>query len=68
MLIAITPGGLGVREAIIIGGAALLGVDTDVAVAVSLIDRLFVVVITGAMAAPSALYLARRASGQAESR
>ena len=68
VLIAITPGGLGVREAIIIGGAALLGVDTDVAVAVSLIDRLFVVVITGAMAAPSALYLAGRASGQAGSR
>ena len=60
VLIAITPGGLGIREAIIVSGAALLDIPVDVAVAVSLIDRLFVVVLTGFMAAPSAMYLFRR--------
>lgn len=60
VLIAITPGGLGIREAIIVGGASLLDIPTDVAVAVSLIDRLFVVVLTGVMAAPSAMYLFRQ--------
>jgi uncharacterized protein (TIRG00374 family) len=60
VLIAITPGGLGIREAIIVGGASLLDIPTDVAVAVSLIDRLFVVALTGVMAAPSAMVLFRR--------
>lgn len=56
-LIAITPGGLGIREAIIIGGGALLNVPTEISVAVSLIDRLFVVILTGAMVGPAAWYL-----------
>lgn len=63
VLIAVTPGGLGVREAIIIGGASLLDIPTDIAVTVSLIDRLFVVGLTGIMTIPSALYL-RRSSQQ----
>lgn len=62
VLIAVTPGGLGIREAIIVGGASLLGIPTDVAIAVSLIDRLFVVALTGIMAVPSAMYLFRRPS------
>jgi uncharacterized protein (TIRG00374 family) len=60
VLIPITPGGLGIREGIIIGGAALLNIPTDVAVAVSLIDRLFVVALTGMMAAPAAIHLYRK--------
>ena len=59
VLIAVTPGGLGIREAIIIGGASLLDVPTDIAVAVSLIDRLFVVVLAGSIAVPSVLHLLR---------
>ena len=66
VLIAVTPGGLGIREAIIVGGAALLGIETQTAVAVSLIDRLFVIVVTGLMAGPSAMYLARGARAQVE--
>ena len=62
VLIAVTPGGLGIREALIIGGASLLDIPTEISVAVSLIDRLFVVALTGIMAAPSALYLHRRTS------
>jgi len=62
VLIPITPGGLGVREGIIIGGAALLNIPTDVAVTVSLIDRLFVVAVTGMMAAPAAIHLYRKPS------
>lgn len=67
ILIAVTPGGLGIREVIIIGGASLLNIPTDIAVAVSLIDRLFVVVLTAIMAAPSAVYLYRRPSDQTNS-
>ena len=59
VLIAVTPGGLGIREAIIIGGASLLDVPTDIAVAVSLIDRLFVVVLAGSIAVPSVMHLLR---------
>ncbi|MDH3750264.1 MAG: flippase-like domain-containing protein, partial [Gammaproteobacteria bacterium] len=62
VLIAVTPGGLGIREALIIGGASLLDIPTDISVAVSLIDRLFVVALTGIMAAPSAMYLHHRSS------
>ena len=59
ILVAITPGGLGIREAIIIGGASLLGIPTEVSVTVSLIDRLFVVVLAGFFAGPSSYYLYR---------
>lgn len=59
ILVAVTPGGLGIREAIIIGGASLLGLPINVSVMVSLVDRLFVVVLAGAFAGPSAFYLYR---------
>lgn len=60
VLMAITPGGLGIREALVIGAATLLGLPTETAVAVSLIDRLFVVVLSGIMAIPTLAYLSRR--------
>lgn len=53
MLIQLTPGGLGVREGAILGGAALVGVPTDVAAGVALLDRLFVVGITVLLTPPA---------------
>lgn len=51
-LFQLTPGGLGLREGAIIGGAALLGVSTELGAVVALIDRLFLVAITGVLAVP----------------
>lgn len=59
MLVAITPGGLGIREAIVIGGATLIGVPTETAVTVSLIDRLFVIATAGVASLPAIAYLAK---------
>ena len=53
MLIQLTPGGLGVREGAVLGGAALVGIAAPVAVSVALIDRLLVVAITILLALPA---------------
>ncbi|MBT8099149.1 MAG: flippase-like domain-containing protein [Gammaproteobacteria bacterium] len=57
LLIQLTPGGMGVREAAVLGGAALVGISPDAAVGVALIDRLFMIGITVVFAAPAAMIL-----------
>lgn len=59
MLIQLTPGGLGIREGAVLGGAALLGVPAPIAASVALIDRLFIVALTSLMAAPAVALLRR---------
>jgi uncharacterized membrane protein YbhN (UPF0104 family) len=61
MLLNITPGGLGVREGAILGGAALIGVPADTAAGVAVADRLLLVAMT-VLFTPPAVYLLR--SGQ----
>lgn len=53
MLIQLTPGGLGVREGAILGGAALIGAPMQVAAGVALIDRLLVVAISVLLTPPA---------------
>ncbi len=53
MLIQLTPGGLGLREGAVLGGASLVGIAAPVAVSVALIDRLLVVAITTLLALPA---------------
>ena len=57
LLLNVTPGGLGIREGAVLGGAALLGVAAPVAASVALIDRLFMVAITTLLAAPAFVIL-----------
>jgi uncharacterized membrane protein YbhN (UPF0104 family) len=52
LLLNVTPGGLGIREGAVLGGAALLGIPAPVAASVALIDRLFMVSITTLLAMP----------------
>ena len=59
MLIQLTPGGLGVREGAVLGGAALLGVPVPVAASVALVDRIFMVALTALMVAPAVTLLRR---------
>jgi len=56
-LLHFTPGGLGIREAAVLGGAALVGISPDIAAGVALIDRLFMIVITAIFAVPAVLIL-----------
>ncbi len=58
-LMNITPGGLGIREAFVMGGSALLGIPAPIAASVALVDRLFVVAITALLAAPAVAILRR---------
>lgn len=53
LLIQITPGGLGIREGAIIGGAALVGIPTDVATGVAILDRILVISLIALMTPPS---------------
>lgn len=53
LLLNITPGGLGIREGAVLGGAALVGIAAPIAASVALIDRLFMVAITTLLAAPA---------------
>ncbi|NNC55528.1 MAG: UPF0104 family protein [Pseudomonadales bacterium] len=64
LLLQITPGGLGIREAAVLGGAALVGISPDVAAGVALIDRLFMIAITVVFAVPSVMILGN--SGKTE--
>jgi uncharacterized membrane protein YbhN (UPF0104 family) len=59
LLLNVTPGGLGVREGALLGGAALVGVDAPVAASVALIDRLFMIAVTTLLAAPGYVVLRR---------
>lgn len=57
-LFQLTPGGLGVREAAVLGGAALAGIAPEIAAGVALIDRLFMIAITVFFAVPAMMILA----------
>lgn len=59
LLLNVTPGGLGIREGAVLGGAALVGIDAPVAASVALIDRLFMVAITTLLAVPGYAVLRR---------
>lgn len=59
MLVNVTPGGLGIREVLVLGGSALVGVPAPVAAGVALADRLFVIATTALLAAPAFAYLRR---------
>lgn len=58
-LLQVTPGGLGLREGAIIGGAVLLGTPAETGALVALIDRLFLIVLTALLALPGYLLLRR---------
>ena len=59
LLLNVTPGGLGIREGDVLGGAALLGIEAPIAASVALIDRLFMLAITTLLAAPAFVVLRR---------
>ncbi len=56
-LVRVTPGGLGLREGAIVGGAALLSLPLQIAATVAIIDRFFVLGLTALMAVPAAALL-----------
>lgn len=56
-LLQLTPGGLGIREAAVLGGAALVGIAPEVAASAALIDRLFTIAVTVLFALPAAMIL-----------
>jgi len=58
-LFQLTPGGLGLREGAIVGGAALIGIDPATGAVVALIDRLFMIAVTTFLAIPG-YWLIRR--------
>lgn len=53
ILVQITPGGLGIREGAIIGGAALVGIPADIATGVAILDRLLVIALIALLTPPS---------------
>ena len=57
MLIQLTPGGLGVREGAVLAGALLVGIPTDVAAGVALIDRFFIIAIATLLTPPAVFVL-----------
>jgi uncharacterized membrane protein YbhN (UPF0104 family) len=57
MLIQLTPGGLGIREGAILAGALLVGIPTEVAAGVALIDRFFIIAIATLLVPPAILLL-----------
>ncbi len=57
LLIQLTPGGIGLREGSIFAGAVLLGVDSNIAASVAIIDRLLVIVMTVIFVLPSCYFL-----------
>lgn len=58
-LFQITPGGLGIREGAIIGGAVLLHISPELGATVALIDRLFIVALTTLLAVPGYVLVRR---------
>lgn len=67
--VSITPGGLGVREALLAGTASLLTVEPEVAVVAAMMDRAAALVWLLVIGTPSAMHLSRyrrRSAAQAE--
>ncbi|MDY7093326.1 MAG: lysylphosphatidylglycerol synthase transmembrane domain-containing protein [Acidobacteriota bacterium] len=61
-LLQITPGGLGIKEAALVGIAAFLGIDTQITAAVALADRVLILSITTLLAGPGFWALRRAAT------
>ncbi len=59
LLIQVTPGGLGLREGAIVGGAALVGVPASIAAGVAILDRVLVVALIALLTPPSIAVLSR---------
>lgn len=57
MLVQVTPGGLGVREGAVLAAAMLVGVPTDVAAGVALLDRALIIAITTLLTPPAIVML-----------
>jgi uncharacterized membrane protein YbhN (UPF0104 family) len=60
LLLQVTPGGLGVREGVIVGAAMLFQIAPEAAASVAVIDRLFTVAVTTIMATPAILQIHRK--------
>lgn len=65
MLVNLTPGGLGVREGLLVGGAVLLNISAPVAAGAALIDRVLMYLVTAVLAIPAFLALRRPADHDA---
>lgn len=59
LIIQLTPGGLGLREGAVLGGAMLVGVDAGMAANVAIIDRLLIIALTVLFVLPSVYFLWR---------
>ena len=57
MLLNVTPGGLGIREGAILGAGALVGIPTDTAAGVAVLDRLLTVAFTVLLTPPALVFL-----------
>lgn len=57
LLIQLTPGGLGIRESAVLVAAALVGVSTEIAISVAVLDRLLVIGITVFLTPPALAFL-----------
>lgn len=65
-VLALTPGNIGIKEGAIVLGAGVLGIDPDLALLASLIDRAAAMLVTFAIGLMSVPYLSRRtAAGSA---
>ena len=62
ILVQLTPGGLGVREGAVLAAALLVGVPTELAAGVALLDRLLIVAVT-ALLTPPAIVILRGSAG-----
>ena len=61
MLVNLTPGGLGIREGLVVGGAVLLQIGAPVAASAALIDRVLTFALATLLAIPAFLILRRPA-------
>lgn len=57
MLVNLTPGGLGVREGLLLGGAALLDITAAIAASAALIDRILTYLLATGLSIPAFLFL-----------
>lgn len=57
LLIQLTPGGLGIRESAVLVAGALVGVSTEIAISVAVLDRLLVIGITVFLTPPALAFL-----------
>ncbi len=60
-VLALTPGNVGIKEGAVVFGASLLGIDPDIALLASLIDRAAALIVTFGVGLVSVRFLSRRA-------